>query len=195
MISFISIRMTDYPGIHLELSRVSDGNLSRGLSALGSIAFDLLDDIHTIDDLAKNDVLSVQPLGLGGGQEELGAVGVSSSVGHRQHSRSRVLQLEVFVSKLLSVDGLASSAVVVGEVASLAHEVGDDTVESASLVTESLFAGAKGPEVLSSLGDDVITELHGDASKRRVAGGDVEEDFDGHFFGVSGVEATLILEN
>ena len=36
--------------------------------------------------LAEDDVLAIEPLGLGGAQEELGAVGVRSSVGHREHS-------------------------------------------------------------------------------------------------------------
>jgi len=40
-----------------------------------------------------------------------------------------VLQLEVFVSKLFPVDALAAGAVVIGEVATLAHEAGNDTVE------------------------------------------------------------------
>lgn len=44
-----------------------------------------------------------------------------------------VLELEVLVWELGSVDGLAAGAVVVGEVTSLDHKVLDDTVESASL--------------------------------------------------------------
>ena len=40
-----------------------------------------------------------------------------------------MLNLEVFVSKLLAVDGLASSTIALGEVASLAHEARDDSVE------------------------------------------------------------------
>ena len=40
-----------------------------------------------------------------------------------------MLQLEVLVCELSSIDRLASSAVVVGEIASLAHEIGDDSVE------------------------------------------------------------------
>ena len=40
-----------------------------------------------------------------------------------------MLDFEVFVFKLVSVDGLSSSAVMVGEVTSLGHEVIDDTME------------------------------------------------------------------
>jgi len=50
-------------------------------------------------------VLSVEPGGLGGGDEELRSVGVGSGIGHRQPSGAEVLQHEVLVGKLLAVDG------------------------------------------------------------------------------------------
>ena len=40
-----------------------------------------------------------------------------------------MLQLKVLVFKLVAINGLSSSAVVVGEVAALAHELGNDAVE------------------------------------------------------------------
>ena len=48
---------------------------------------------------------------------------------------------------------------MVGEIATLAHEVGDDTVESRALVPVSLLAGAEGTEVFSGLGDNVVSQL------------------------------------
>lgn len=39
------------------------------------------------------------------------------------------------------------------------HEVGDDAVEDGALVTKSLLAGAEGANVLSSLGNNIVTEL------------------------------------
>lgn len=44
-------------------------------------------------------------------------------------TRASVLQGEVLVLELVSVDGLSAGAIVVGEVTTLAHEVGNDTVE------------------------------------------------------------------
>ena len=41
-----------------------------------------------------------------------------------------MLQLKVLILKLVAIDGLSTSAVVVGEIATLAHELGDDSVES-----------------------------------------------------------------
>lgn len=91
--------------------------------------------------------------------EELGSVGVWSSVGHGQDASVSVLQGEVLISKLVAVDGLSTGSVVVGEVTALTHEARDDAVEGAALVAEALVAGAEGAEVLRSLGHHVGTEL------------------------------------
>ena len=56
-------------------------------------------------------MLAVQPGGNDRGDEELGAVGAGARVGHGQQEGLRVLQLEVLVRKLHSVDGLAARAV------------------------------------------------------------------------------------
>ena len=60
-----------------------------------------------------------QPLGLHGAKEELGSIGSRSSVGHRKNARSGVLECEVLILKLGSVDALASSTVMISEVPSL----------------------------------------------------------------------------
>lgn len=70
-----------------------------------------------------------------------------------------MLQLEVLILELVAVDGLAASAVVVGEITTLAHELGDDAVESRSLVAESLLAGAQGTEILGRAWNNVGTKL------------------------------------
>ena len=105
-------------------------------------------------------MFAVQPLGLGGAHEELGPVGVGTSVGHRQDSGSGMLEGKVLVFELVSVDGLASGSVVVCEIITLAHEVGDDPVEGGSLVPEPLLSGAQSAEVLGSLGDYVGSQLN-----------------------------------
>ena len=79
----------------------------------------LLDGVHALDDLSEDDVLAVEPGGLGGAQEELAAVGVGAGVGHGQDARTGVLQLEVLVLELHPVDGLAAGAVPGREVAAL----------------------------------------------------------------------------
>jgi hypothetical protein len=47
---------------------------------------------------------------------------------------------------------------------SLAHELGDNSVERGASITESLLAGAQGTEVLSGFWDDVSAEFHDDAA-------------------------------
>ena len=59
-----------------------------------------------------------------------------------------MLQLEVLVSELLSVDALAAGAIAFCEVTTLTHEVSDDTVEGGTLVAEALLPSAQGTEVL-----------------------------------------------
>lgn len=47
--------------------------------------------------LTEDDVLSVEPRGDNGGDEELRAVGVGSGVGHGEEVRLVVLELEVLI--------------------------------------------------------------------------------------------------
>jgi len=59
-----------------------------------------------------------------------------------------VFEDKVLVVKLAAVDGLSAGAVVVGEVSSLAHELGDDAVEAASLEAKAFLMRAQAAEVL-----------------------------------------------
>ena len=101
------------------MSTISDHDLLACLARLGSERLYLLDDIHALADLTENNVLSIKPLGLGSAEEELASISVGASIGHRENSSSSVLQGEVLILELVAVDGLATSSIVVGEVASL----------------------------------------------------------------------------
>lgn len=70
-----------------------------------------------------------------------------------------MLKGEVLIFEFVSVDGFSTSAVMVGEITSLTHEVGDDTVECGGFESIALLAGAQSAEVLASLGNDVGTKL------------------------------------
>ena len=104
---------------HSALSTVCDHDLLASLARLGSERLHLLDDIHALADLTENNVLSIKPLGLGSAEEELASISVGASIGHGENSRSSVLQGEVLILELVAVDGLATSSVMVGEVATL----------------------------------------------------------------------------
>ena len=66
--------------------------------------------------------------------------------------------LEVLIRKLSAVDRLSAGPVSLSEVASLAHEVGDDAVEGGALEAEALLAGAERAEVLC-LGKFGVVEM------------------------------------
>lgn len=90
-------------GEYLARGNDLDGVL-RAVIGAGGVGLDLLDEIHALEDLAEHDVLAVEPGGVDGGQEELSAVscnrtsnafsraylravGVLTSVGHRESTR------------------------------------------------------------------------------------------------------------
>ena len=133
-------------------------------------------------------MLAVQPRSDNGGDEELRAVGVGTGVGHGKKTGLGVGELEVLIGELGAVDRLTTGTVTGGEVTTLEHELGDDTVEGRALVTETGSTSAELTEVLGSLGDYVIVELEGNASHRGAVLGDVEENV-GHDSG-SRVELT-----
>lgn len=87
-----------------------------------------------------------------------------------------MLEQEIFIVELRSIDGFASSAVVIGEISSLSHEVIDDPMEVRSLVSETLFMGAESSEVGRSLGHFLIEELKDQLAGLSSPEIDVEED-------------------
>lgn len=68
---------------------------------------------------ARPTVLAVQPRAWHGTQEELGAVCVGPRVGHAQQAWHIVLQREVLIGELGTIDRLATRAITVGEVSTL----------------------------------------------------------------------------
>lgn len=131
------------------------------------------DHVHPLHQLSKHHVFAIQPVCLVICDEELRSVCVWSRVGHgelpcahktqaftqkslktcwcpqtRMLTWSRVFEDKVFIVKLSPVDGLPASAVVVGEVAPLTHELRYDAMEAASLVAEAFLMCAQTAEVL-----------------------------------------------
>jgi hypothetical protein len=66
-----------------------------------------------------------------------------------------VFQAEVFILELASIDGLSTSSIASSEVATLAHEVVDHTVEGGSLVAKTFLSGAQSTEVFGGLWDNI----------------------------------------
>ena len=108
-------------------------------------------------------------------RDDLAAVGIGPSIRHGQKSGRIVLQLEVLVCKLFAVDALAAGSVMVGKVAALKHELGDDTVKSGSFVPEALFFRAQEPEVARRFGHNVVKKFEDDTTGRLAANGDIKK--------------------
>lgn len=70
-----------------------------------------------------------------------------------------MLQREVLVFEFVTINRFAASAVVVGEVTALAHEIRNDSVEGATTVSETFFTSAQGAEVLGCSWNDVTSQL------------------------------------
>ena len=124
-------------------------------------------------------MLSIQPISFDSGNEELRSIGVRTGIGHRQDTRAGVLEVKVLIGKLFTIDGTASGTVVIGEISSLKHELGNDAVEDGSLVSVLLgvVATAEGTKVFGSAWNDVLEQFHGDAAKFGITCGDFEKDF------------------
>ncbi len=167
----------------LQLAAISNDNLLRGLSALGTNSLNSLDDVHAFNDLSENNVLSVQPRARDSANEELRSICVGPSVSHGQNTRTCVLVDEVLIGKLGTVDRFSTNTASVGEVTSLKHELGNNSVEDGTLemqrlsrLSHPLLSSAKGSEVLGSLGDCISVELHNDSASWLVVHGDIEEN-------------------
>ena len=70
--------------------------------------------------------------------------------------------------------GCVVLTVTTGEVTTLQHEVGDDTVEGRALVAETVFTSGELTEVLRGPRDNIVEELEDDATSGLVVDGDVE---------------------
>ena len=66
--------------------------------------------------------------------------------------------------------------IAIGEVAALNHELLDDSVESRSLITETLFPSAQSTEVLGGLGNCLPIETNDDSAQVLIPVCDIEID-------------------
>lgn len=108
---------------NLQLAALGDlDSLGWLIAGRGLGALDLLDNLIALQDLAEDDVLAIEPpcvhvsgvrqclnrggnlRGHDGGDEELRSVGVLARVGHGEEALLGVLELEVLIGELLTVD-------------------------------------------------------------------------------------------
>lgn len=98
-----------------------------------------------------------------------------SSVGERSNRPHRRTSIDL-TCELFAIDGLATGTIVPGEVTSLEHEVGDDTVEARASVSETVLAGGELAEVFGGLGHYVVVQLEGDTACIFAVDGDIKLD-------------------
>lgn len=117
---------------------------------------------HSFDNFAENYVTTVQPRSLFSGNEKLRSISIFSSVCHGQPAGTVMLQFEILVGELLSVDTATAGTVALGEIAPLDHEVFDHPVEFAPLVPVAGRLLRQFDEVLRGLGHGGAehTDLH-----------------------------------
>ena len=102
------MRVCMCPVCLLELTGVNYLDGGRGLAGAAADGLNGVDNFLARLDLTEDNVLSIEPVALDGGDEKLGAVGVLAGVGHGQQVWLVVLERKVLVGKLLAVDGLTA---------------------------------------------------------------------------------------
>lgn len=70
-----------------------------------------------------------------------------------------MLQDEVLILKFLSVDGLATSAIMACEVTTLAHESWNNSVKGGTLIAKSFLPSAQSTKVFCCLWNFVCKQL------------------------------------
>ena len=172
-----------------ELSAVGDkALLGSGTSGGRADSLKLAHNVVIVGaDLSEDDVLAVKVRRGGEAEEELRAVGVGAGVRHGEDTSASVSVCEVLIAKLSAIDGLTTSAITSGEVATLGHEAWDDAVELAALEVQVLslsahasLSSAKAAEVLSSLWCVLRVECHNDSASRLATNGHIKVDLS-HF--------------
>jgi len=131
------------------------------------------------------------------GDIELGSISVGARVGHGELVLLGMLNVEVLILKLCPEDRFSTFAVAQCEIATLGHELGDDSVELAAPVTQryafashSHISFGKTDEVFDSLRHGVAIQAKDDCTSVLIIDVDVKEDFLG-----DGVGTGVLLED
>jgi len=164
------------------LHHTTVGNLDSlaGFPRIRPDTLDSLDYIHPLRDIAEDNVLAVKPGSLGSAEEELRAVSVGPGISHGKDARPGVLQFKVFVFEFVPIDRLAPGPVPGGEVAALAHETGNDSMERTALEPKPLLTCTKSPKVFACLRHDSALERHDNLAGRRASDRHVKENVRRH---------------
>ena len=127
--SFIVTRSSKLTGISYQ-NRYSSSSRLRAHLLNGR------NNLHPLGDAPKNDVFSVQPVSLGGAEEELRPIGVGSRVGHGKNSSLIVSKTTIkFINEFISRVSRSCSCWVT----SLNHEVINNSVKYSAIIVRFSF--------------------------------------------------------
>lgn len=117
-----------------------------------------------MDDASDYAVLAVKMRARHIANKELRAIGVRTSVGHRDQTLVSVLDPDALISELGSVDTLVALTIRSHNLATLHHEVSDHTLDRTALVEQisAHFSCAESSKVLDCLGEQVLEQLNND---------------------------------
>lgn len=149
------------------LPALDDRHHTPRFATVRAVLFQFLHDILSLEDGAKDHVLSRQPLRLDRGDKELRSH-LPGRAGRRQHVRA--VEFGQFAhaggempraTLNVAVNALAARAVAVREIATLQHKIGNDAVELRSLVAERLAGDGAVPLFASGQGAEIFRRLGG----------------------------------
>ena len=165
------------------LATVCDNAWCPCLSGLGTDTLQGIQNLVTIDNLSEYAMLTIEPVAWNEAHEELGTIGVGTSIGHREVPSFGVLHQEVLVLEFFTIDRLSTSSISSCKVSTLSHELSDDTMEARSLVVKWLtgfsntfLTCAEASEILSSLWCLVSIKLNRDSSNLLATNSDIHPD-------------------
>ena len=124
------------------------------------------DDVPAFDDSTEDGVLAIEMRGGREGDEELRPIGVLASIGHREEARGGMWEPDTLIVEFVTIDGLAASAILVGDVTALHHEALNDSVEDVALVMKSLplLTSTDHAEILCCLRDLLGEQFEDDSA-------------------------------
>jgi len=125
---------------------LANHNLLRRSSLPSTNSLNLLNNISSFRYSSKYHMSSIKPWSLNSANIELTSISVGSSIGHSKTERF-VFEIEVLIGEFGAVDWSASSAVVVGEVTALDHEIRNNSVEWTSSETDGFAISWSGPSM------------------------------------------------
>mmetsp|Transcript_58390 Transcript_58390/g.126321 ORF Transcript_58390/g.126321 Transcript_58390/m.126321 type:complete len:205 (-) Transcript_58390:2-616(-) len=178
------MRVCLIPSLAVNLPAADNGDgHPRSLVQAGGDLSNGTNDVHAVDNLAKDDVPAIKLRSPFEQNHELRAVAVATLVGHAKNPGLSVSPREVLVIEGGAVDALPARAGVRVEVPRL-HQVFARAEEGAPLITKPLpsssanavLAGAESPKVLRCARRDVGKKLEDYSTTSAVANGDIQED-------------------